>query len=265
MLLLIDMGNTRIKWALASSPAHARPEAGQCAGDWQATGVALHAEAERLLAQALAGQSLRQVVASNVAGAPWQARLEAVLEEGAGVPCEQIEWFSATPHAGGVRNCYPLPDQLGADRFASVIGARALYPGQPLLVVTCGTATTIDALSSQGEFLGGMILPGLGLMAQALAGNTAQLPRIGETIDLPSLFADNTQHAIVSGCLNAHVGAIGRAAQGHPEAGAAPVHCLLSGGAGAMVAPYLATPATVVENLVLIGLHAVALERGRAC
>lgn len=268
MLLLIDIGNTRVKWALTSHPAQAMdgPEdAGRHPGIWHTTGVALHAEALTLLAQAVAGQPLHQVLVSNVAGADVRARLESCLFHAAGVAPQQINWFRATPSAGDVRNGYALSAQLGADRFASVIGARALYPDQPLLVVTCGTATTIDALSRDGVFLGGMILPGLGLMAKALAGNTAQLPEIGAAIELSSHFANNTQDAIISGCLNAHAGAIERAMQAHPEAEGGGVHGLLSGGAGAMVAPYLTVPVTVVENLVLIGLHVVALEQGRAC
>src|SRR5438552_2277587 len=82
------------------------------------------------------------------------------------------------------------PAQLGCDRFASLIGAHALFPGQPLIVATCGTATTVDALSADGLFLGGMILPGLGLMASSLARNTAQLPLVAQDIAVAQTFAD---------------------------------------------------------------------------
>jgi type III pantothenate kinase len=75
-------------------------------------------------------------------------------------------------------------------------------------VANCGTATTIDAVTADGVFLGGMILPGLGLMASSLARNTAQLPQIAQDGKLPDGFADNTDDAILSGILAAQSGAI---------------------------------------------------------
>ena len=175
--------------------------------------------------------------------------------------CEpvQIEWFASTPQQGGVRNGYRNPAQLGCDRFASLIGAHALFPQQALIVATCGTATTVDALSPDGVFAGGMILPGLGLMASSLAGNTAQLPQVAHSLALPQMFADNTDDAIVSGCIAAQAGAIERALAAHAQQHAA-VQCVLAGGAAAYIAPQLRVPHQIVDNLVLIGLQVAALQ-----
>lgn len=237
MLLLIDAGNTRVKWALA--PGHAQP------GDWIAHGAALHAELDALPAAWQAHRVTRAIV-SNVAGADLRARLGALLGAIA------VEWFASSAERAGLVNGYREPARLGCDRFAAAIGARALAPDQALVVATCGTATTVDAVTSDGRFVGGMILPGLALMAGALARNTAQLPQAAPGTAPPPLFADNTNDAIVSGCLSAQAGAIERAVAGH--GGAA---CVLSGGAAPYIAPTLQVAHKLVDNIVLVGLHAV--------
>jgi type III pantothenate kinase len=155
------------------------------------------------------------------------------------------------PERAGVVNGYRNPGQLGCDRFAAAIGAHALAPGRDLVVANCGTATTIDAITADGRFLGGMILPGVGLMAASLARNTAQLPQIAQGGKLPDGFADNTDDAILSGCLAAQGGAIEHACRRHGAA-----ECILSGGAAPWVAPALGVRYRQVENIVLIGLHA---------
>ncbi len=117
--------------------------------------------------------------------------------------------FAAAASAGGVVNGYDNPAQLGADRWAALIGARGLHAG-PALVVMAGTATTVDCLDAQGVFRGGLILPGLDLMRRSLARNTAGLPEAcGGYRVLPT----NTDDAIVSGCIAATVGAIERMAK----------------------------------------------------
>jgi type III pantothenate kinase len=131
-----------------------------------------------------------------------------------------------------------------------------MFPGEALVVATCGTATTVDALTADGRFLGGMILPGLRLMAGALARNTAQLPHVAEDAIVPAIFADNTDDAIASGCMAAQAGAIERAVAAHGKHGAA--RCILSGGAAHLIAPHLSIPHSKVDNLVLVGLQVVA-------
>jgi type III pantothenate kinase len=170
------------------------------------------------------------------------------------MPKVPVEWFASSSERAGLSNGYRNPAQLGTDRFAAAIGARTLEPGKALVVATCGTATTIDAISADGRFIGGMILPGLGLMAGSLARGTAQLPQVGPGSAPPPLFADNTQDAIVSGCIAAQAGAIERAVEAH-GAGA----CILSGGAAPYIAPALKVGHRLADNIVLIGLHAAAL------
>ncbi|KGF80680.1 pantothenate kinase [Massilia sp. JS1662] len=240
MLLLVDAGNTRIKWAIAASDA--------APGDWTAHGAVPHAELERLQA-AWAGQGLTRAIVSNVAGHAMEAQLTALLAALLPAP---PEWFTSRAELGGLRNRYRSPTQLGSDRFAAALGARCVAPGKNLVVATCGTATTVDAVSAAGDFLGGMILPGLGLMLGALARGTAQLPQVtpGAT---PATFADHTSDAILSGCLAAQAGAIERACAALPAD-----LCIVSGGAAASVAPLLSVPHWMLDNIVLVGLHAAA-------
>jgi type III pantothenate kinase len=253
MLLLIDAGNTRVKWALADERTSAAP------GQWAAAGMVEHARLQELAA-AWAGLTAARVIVSNVAGSAMRAALEQLLRQALRVDAQHIEWFASSPQRAGLRNAYRDPGQLGCDRFAAAIGANALYPGQALLVATCGTATTIDAIGAGGVFIGGMILPGLGLMASALARNTAQLsplPQIAHDVDVADPFADHTDAAITSGCLSAQAGAIERAFAAL-ERREGSVQCLLSGGAAALISSHLACPHAAVENLVLIGLQAAA-------
>jgi len=244
MLLLIDAGNTRVKWALAHPDAEA--------GHWEAAGALFHAELDDL-GNILAQHHLHRACIANVAGDAMAAQLSALLQA-RGMKDTSLDWFRARAQQAGVSNSYRDPQQLGCDRFASLLGARGLFPEQSLIIVTAGTATTIDALHASGRFLGGMILPGLGTMAQSLALSTAQLPRVA-THDARLDFADNTLDAIVSGCLHAQVGAIAQARAKLPGA-----RCLLSGGAASHLLPYLPAPIEQVDQLVLRGLHIAALS-----
>lgn len=251
MLLLIDSGNTRIKWAVVDPRQSAQIDAAA----WLASGVILSTELADA-APAWRGLGIDAALVSHVAGAERRQQLAQMLSTGCGLAAAHIDWFASTAMAGGVRNGYRQASQLGCDRFASLIGARALFPAQHLIVATCGTATTIDALDADGLFLGGMILPGLGLMATSLAQQTAQLPQISDAFAAPPLFADQTDTAIRSGCLTAQAGAITLALDAHQGA-----RCILSGGAARFVATVLAPPHHLIDNLVLLGLRAVSKSR----
>lgn len=240
MILCLDAGNSRLKWGLWDGAA------------WHAHGATAHDDAPTLSLPA----SPRRILACNVAGSDAAAHIEALAVS----LCAPLVWFRSTAAAAGVRNGYDRPTQLGADRWAALIGAHGLHAG-PALVVMAGTATTIDVLDAAGSFLGGLILPGLDLMRRALAQNTANLPEAsGHYRDMPR----TTDDAIVSGCLAATLGAIERMAARVPRRAAAPTKgipvgqadfcCLLSGGAAPLLAPHLALPCRLIDNLVLEGL-----------
>lgn len=248
--LLIDAGNTRIKWGVPL--AHGL-------GRWLQEGAIERGQAMQLVQawQPLKGE-VGQVCISNVAGPGLQQALTEALHAVFG-EAMAIEWFASLPQRAGVSNGYRNPAQLGCDRFAAAIGARALFPAQELVVATCGTATTVDAVSADGVFLGGMILPGLAMMTNSLAANTAQLPHIGGISTSVGPFADNTGDAIVAGCIAAQAGAIEHALRQRRQVGATPLRCVLAGGAGQLLVPHLAlgdAKLEKVDNLVLIGLQA---------
>jgi type III pantothenate kinase len=141
-------------------------------------------------------------------------------------------------------------------RLRALIGARSLVGARAAMVVVCGTATTLDFLSANGVFKGGMIMPGLGLMLRSLHEGTAALP--DQDGDF-SLYPTQTVDAIASGCQHAQAGTIERLYA--LESRVTPdLVCLLSGGAAGAVAPRLSIPFQLHDNLVLEGLYRVSQE-----
>ncbi|BBB64575.1 type III pantothenate kinase [Undibacterium sp. YM2] len=259
--LLIDAGNTRIKWALAdikAVPAGSAPTRAPTpapAPVWQQIASVSHAELDTLKT-CWQGMRFTRALISNVAGASIKEKLTALLQEVQ--PDLHINWFASQEDIAGLHNGYRNPAQLGCDRLASMIGAHYLFPQQSLIVATCGTATTVDAVTTDGVFKGGMILPGLKLMAESLARNTAQLPQVAESTEIAKVFADNTDQAIVSGCISAQVGAIARAFNTLEQQEKKTVNCVISGGAASYLLHHLGIPYQYVDNLVLTGLFVVA-------
>jgi type III pantothenate kinase len=231
-IVAIDAGNTRIKWGVHDGTA------------WIERGVLPTADAASLGDVVGQWPAQARVVLCNVAGAAVGETLSSHL---AGRHADRV-WLHASAGVCGVRNAYARPEQLGADRWAALIGARGRLAAA-CLVVCAGTATTVDLLDADGEFRGGLILPGFDLMRAALAGNTAQLPLAeGEFRSVPR----NTADAIVSGCLHAQAGAVERMfAAIANEPGAV---CLLTGGGAARLAPHLNIPLKLADNLILDGL-----------
>ncbi|WP_423680575.1 type III pantothenate kinase [Undibacterium sp. WLHG33] len=251
MLLLIDAGNTRIKWGvpqLTTALTNALP-------DWQQVDSVTHTEIATL-GERWKQYPVTRVLISNVAGEAVKAQLSDILARI--FPALQPYWLTSQAQLAGLKNQYRQPQRLGCDRFASAIAAHYLYPQQNLIVATCGTATTVDAVSADGVFTGGMILPGLKLMAESLARNTAQLPQVAESIGVNQLFADNTDQAIVSGCIHAQTGAITLAYQAFAAEQKTAVTCLISGGAAPYLLPHLSFDSRHIANLVLTGLYVVA-------
>lgn len=228
MVLCLDAGNTRLKYGLRQGD------------EWRAVGALDYAEVDSLAKRLPAAPE--RIVACNVAGSAPGKQIE-TLARRLRIP---LDWLSSSAVACGVSNGYDTPPQLGADRWAALIGARTLH-ADACVVVVAGTATTIDVLDAQGRFLGGLILPGLALMRSALAQNTAGLPHAKGRY---RALATNTDDAIVSGALHSTLGAIDRVRTAQGKA----LACLLSGGAAVELVPHLSRPYRVIDNLVLEGL-----------
>ena len=234
MILLIDAGNSRIKWRLVAENVHT---SGTCTHD-----------APNDLAVCIETPGITRVLGCNVAGPAKGEALAAIIAR-RGLA---LEWISSSVQRCGVHNMYVHPARLGADRWAALIGARGYHPSRDVLVVMAGTATTLDILSADGRFTGGHILPGLELMRQALSHGTAQLPPTGGRF---RNHPRDTADAIVSGCLHAQAGAIERIFRHMNAPGSV---CLLSGGAADEIEPLLDIPFQRIDNLVLDGLHRIA-------
>lgn len=235
MKLLIDAGNTRLKWALLD------------AGKLMALPTLYCAELATLGEHCARLPTVSGVWVSNVAGERVAQQIVAACA-GRGWA---VHFIAASASQCGVRNAYHVPGQLGSDRWAALLAAWQRV-GRAALVVNCGTATTIDALSAQGEFLGGLIVPGITLMGESLAGKAAQLQSgMGNYVAFPL----NTADALWSGAVQATCGAIQRQYALLADE-YAPL--LLSGGAAQAIQQQLDLPVQVVEDLVLQGLKIIA-------
>ncbi len=245
--LLVDIGNTFVKWGRYKFPSNALAHA-SCLN----SGHALLEEIPTLVAPLRKFPAPQQIVISNVAGTRVRATVLRLLEIWPDAPPPY--WVIAKDEQCGVKNGYRNPAQLGSDRWAALIGARTLHGGRPVLVVCCGTATTIDLLTAEGRFAGGCIMPGVGTMLRSLHEKTAALP------DADGIYTEypvQTVDAIVSGCQHAQAGAVERIydlyRREHRD-----LLCLVSGGAAKALTPHLAIVFRYHDNLVLEGLHAIS-------
>ena len=239
-VLAVDAGNSRIKWGLHDGE-------GWLVQDWIATGRA--ARIERRWARLPSPDS---VVACNVAGEGVRRSLVAAARS----LRLAVRFLASRARQCGVTSSYDRPSQLGADRWAALIGAWHLFHG-PCVVVNAGTTVTVDALNGEGVFLGGMIVPGVALMRASLARNTAGLRLLAGRY---AYFPASTADAIASGAINALAGAIERMHRFMREAGLPAPLVVVSGGAAGLLAPELNVAAEVVDNLVLEGIVRIAYD-----
>lgn len=253
--LAIDIGNTRLKWALYAAP---RPGAGL-----------LHQGAVFLeTIDDLAEGPWRDlpspgsILGCGVAGEAVRRRVEQQLELWDTDP----HWVVPALHEGGVRNGYDHPNRLGADRWVSLIGARSRVLAEvghggvprPALVVMVGTAVTVDSLDADGCFLGGLILPGFGMMLRALELGTAGLKvPTGEVVDFPT----NTSDALMSGGSSAIAGAIERQHRKLLQRTGAEPLLFMTGGAAVKLAPITELRFETVDSLIFDGLLTIQSHR----
>lgn len=239
MILAIDAGNSRVKWgwhdgtawnALASVSLIEFAAANHDINPFAAT----HANPARIIISNVAGEDAHQLIVN------WTSIFDA-----------EPHWLHGETQRCGVTSAYENPTQLGPDRWAALVAARALST-RTCLVVNSGTATTIDVLTAEGVFDGGLILPGVDLMRFVLHEHTGRLPlQVGRFCATPR----NTIDAIESGCWHAQAGAVERMARTL----GGDIECIVSGGAGrALIEQIDAVACRYVDNLVLEGLARIA-------
>ena len=252
--LLIDAGNTRLKWARLRGKRLGRTHA----EDWNKRSMA------RVAQSAMCGKYERVVVCS-VAGTALERALRRAART-AGHPAPHF--IRSTRRAAGVRNGYVQTWRLGADRWVAMLGAHALHPGRALCVVDIGTALTLDLLDKQGHHRGGLLTPGPTLMVDSLLNYTAGIRRrAGSRPRSPgraaALFGRSTRAGLLSGSAMACAALVERALrEARSELGARP-KLLLAGGGAAQVAPLLLIAHTRADDLVLHGLALLATLNSR--
>lgn len=237
--LLLDAGNSRLKWAWIENNeimhiSHAPyRDLARLREEWQQMGDNVH-----------------YIVGSAVCGEVKKALIANCLPQ-------PIQWLSSMPSALGMTNHYRHPKEHGADRWYNALGSRR-FSQNATVVVSCGTAVTIDALTHDKHYLGGSIMPGFHLMREALVQKTAQLQR-PEGSRYP--FPTTTANAIATGMMDAVCGAILLMHQRlQQRSGERPVDIIITGGGAAKVASALPEDfvlnhtVKIVDNLVIYGL-----------
>jgi type III pantothenate kinase len=243
-MLLFDVGNTRIKWGVLDD------------GRLTRTGAVTHESLRERGMETLTRRLPRRVdgaLACNVAGAAFGSRLARAIGIHIG---GDLRYVRSEQSAGGLENGYHQPRSLGADRWFAMLGARAEFGGA-LCVVDAGTAVTIDAIDPSGQHLGGQIIPGLRLLATALATDTSDIGKTRRqsiSFDSPAdLFGRSTAAAVACGSVNAICGAVERAAGALRQMSLEP-RVVLTGGDASRILPGLAGVTEHRPHLVLQGL-----------
>ena len=249
--LALDVGNTRLKWAQYDAPV--------VGAKLLAHGAVFLENIDKLADRDWHGLTEpSSILGCVVAGDAIKRRLTEQMEIWDVLP----RWVISSPQEAGLINGYDHPTRLGSDRWVAMIGAhhrlRARGIHKPCLVVMVGTAVTVEAIDASGKFLGGIILPGHGIMLRALESGTAGLHvPTGEVQEFPT----NTSDALTSGGTFAIAGAVQCMVDNITRrCGQAP-ECIMTGGAGWKMAPSMKVEFELVENLIFDGLLEIASRR----
>jgi len=259
--LLVDIGNTRVKWAVLRGARVSRVRAVAHGGRPAGLGALVRK----------APREITAVMAVCVAGMKFERALRAAVRTRFGV---RVSFLRSTRSAAGVRNGYRDVWRLGADRWSAVIAAHALGRLRPVLVANIGTALTLDAVAADGRHLGGAIAPGPSTMIDSLLNGTQGIRRRAQGarprekrgagragVGSKGIFAADTASALDAGAAHAAAALIDRAAAvARARLRTRPLLLLTGGGAGPL-RTYISTPARVVPDLVLRGLAILAGRR----
>lgn len=247
MILLVDIGNSRIKWALSDGST------------FQAQGIAPHQGTPVQEVFTAAWGTLNapyRVLVANVAGKAMAAALRAWVKATWAL---DVEFLIPRRKACGVTNAYVEPQRLGADRWAALIGAHKRVPGN-VCVIDCGSAVTLDALDAKGQHLGGLIIPGLAMMHSALIQNTGGISEqaVAKGDNKVSVLARDTQGAVTGGALYTLIAVIDRVTADLAADLQAPLTRVICGGDAERLLNLLAENYRYEPDLVLYGLAIIA-------
>ncbi len=242
MLLAIDSGNTNIKWGIHDGH------------NWLVMNVSPQFNYSILSDSWQSLSSISGIVISNVAGISAQSVLSEILPL---TPTKPL-WITAVDSECGLNNNYYDSKSLGSDRWAAMVSAWNRYH-EPCLVVTVGTAMTVDMVSKSGNFVGGIITPGVKALTNSLVEKTC-LPNVD--IGIYDSFSLSTENALFTGVIDSLVGVIEKS---HcallKRYNYQSVRCILSGGDSEYILPYIDPQFEIIDNLVLNGLVTIAQSR----
>ena len=249
MILVIDVGNTRLKWAWLDDRG---------LSDQQAV---VHRDTKTSLWSAAVFDTERKpsrVLASNVAGPAMAKTLNQRARKHYRIP---VEFVAATAAGYGVTNGYLEPTLLGVDRWLSLIGARA-RTRSAVCIVDAGTAVKVDGIDSNGLHLGGLIVPGIHMMREALMRNTSDIATaaLHSTASSAGILANNTIGAVARGAVFALAGMADHAAEVIEQSAGVRPKLYITGGDAAMLGGTMRVQGEIVPDLVLQGLAVIASQ-----
>ncbi|MBT8447093.1 MAG: type III pantothenate kinase [Gammaproteobacteria bacterium] len=246
MWLLVDLGNSRLKSAW-HAPGHLDTLVPY---DWRSESF------DSGLEQRWAGGRPDRIVCANVAGKRCANKLSSYARERWG---REVEYLDVNDAAAGVTNRYAAPEQLGIDRWALAVAAFELAGG-PVVAIDAGTALNVEFVDADGDYLGGLIAPGIGLLADSLASNTENLFVVDQSVRAG--IGRNTVECIGSGIQHMLSGFVWRAERTALDRFGSAPSWLVTGGDAERFSDLTNMDASLVPDLVLRG---IALLAGSKC
>lgn len=263
-ILLIDAGNSRLKWASMNDDSASLSSADtnqQAVVYGNKTPIECYVD----LIEKEGSNHYEQVLLVSVQGNEFVEQAKNITNNAG------LDFFNVNSQAqfGSFKNGYTIPEQLGADRFVAMLAAHELYTvkkqSKPCIVIDCGTAVTIDAIDANGQHLGGLILPGLQVCSNSLLKNTQQLftAQASDQKQTLNLLTDNTSDAIISGSFYGLSNAIkGTCLKIEEEIIPQPqdVIKIVCGGDARVLLPELPDDYLIYTDLVMQGLKLIAKQ-----
>ena len=257
-MLAIDIGNSRIKWAVFADDEIQR------SGVFDYDVVHLESAINNASLPVEAQTETQTIAVSCVANADIENRVKQCLREKTNTP---LQFAKTQSTQCGVSNSYAAPDNMGVDRWLAMIAAFNLYKikkDEMLCVIDCGTAITFDVLNAQGVHAGGLIMPGYQTMVQSLlkeTGNIQQAAGAGVAelyAAMQSGLASSTKQAVSKGCAQLVAGGLSSLLNQQQKASALKLRCIITGGDGQWLSDALNYENTYHSFLVLQGLNFIA-------